>query len=358
MSDFGRPHRSRKAIDYSSFVQQDGSDDDFEVPTPPLKKIRVDKKATNHKQTKTTKLKNEKKKSTAAEKRSELPEKRERISLEKLEEQSFEREIQKVLELSKQESQKENDEIAAVVHNNNDESNLQPSKANVSPVVAAPHSLLTSIQPPQLNQNCVATHEPSIEILEEDVREGGKPSRRASAPRKSLAENQDDDSDDDFHVGDVDNGSDGDFSDDGDESDYEVSKPKKMTKEPKKKTVANKEKNTTKKSKPTTGKADKKTKASPPSKMTSVSRVPTASLPTKSAAMIPTKTIGRGFTPPANRSGVSKTATYCTPKEIVRKPIVMSPGGENPLGGVKLISLSQPRRLGLSRFARVKSLHS
>ncbi|XP_033127619.1 RAD51-associated protein 1-like isoform X2 [Anneissia japonica] len=301
----------------------------------------------------------------AKEKNVEQPVKRDRVSLEKLEEQSFERELRRVMELSKQESQgnekKENkhNKIEAEMHNQG-EQRLEIDKENKPSAVTVTSA--TSVPHPQLNQNFVTTNQESgIEVLEEDFREDARPSRRA-ASRKSLAEvyiDDDDDGDDDFYVGDVDNGSDGNFSDDGDESDYEISTSKKKNlKESKKKTVKNKpkENSSSKKSKATSGKSSKN-KASPANSNTSSNIHPTAPIPTKRAAIPATiKTIGKGFTPPAT-SGTSMSVTI-TPKQINRKPILPSPGGPNPLGGVKLISPGQPRRLGLSRFARVKPLHN
>lgn len=372
MGDSRRPRRTKKEVSYSSFNHSD-DDEDFASFTPPVsKKSKTEKNG--KKQSEKSKSKDLKRKA---------PKDRKVVD-----DRIFDKEMQLALEMSMLESSSQSQEmqetsqneteisrpaaeVSVEVHNPGLEEELPKTESTLESktaetVVPVETEMKTTAK---VNQESIILKADEIDFIEtvEDDEEGSKSSagrsrrkaaQRASSKQKALLVEDDDDNedgesdaDDDFKAEDDDlSDSDvGDVEDDEDE-DFSFSPKKKKRKgsegKPKKEAVSKTKKQPSKKQTktPRGGNENK----SPPTRMKKVS----AGVRSNSKA----------FTPPTlTNNSATKSPSLPASRQIKRKPVVISPkdsNGNNPLGGVKLVSPGQPFRLGLSRFARVKPLHA
>ncbi|XP_071501688.1 uncharacterized protein [Diadema antillarum] len=278
---------------------------------------------------------------------------------------------------------------------NEDKENLPMPLASSSPLktrteTAAPRTSSRHGGP------CESSNTADFDVIEtldtsvEDVVDGGRRGRRkaavaAVAKQRGMADRDDDagdvahgnktkrrkksDEDEDFDAG-LDASDDDDPTcddDDDDDDDYEGDEDFSASKSKKRKQTKSK-KETKREAKKTESKASSRkprtTGAKPSPKPGPASKSPGASLVRRA----PVGRAGppKGFTPPSQTTGTTptlKTSGATSPRmglASMKRPLTSptAASGNNPLGGVKLVSPGPGIRLGLSKFARIKPLHS
>ncbi|XP_022083765.1 RAD51-associated protein 1-like isoform X2 [Acanthaster planci] len=312
-----------------------------------------------------------------------------------LDEKIFDREMQLAMELSRQESQPSQDKQTKEQTTNKQTAGKTKNveaQIHTGSTEKTTHGDCSSKNVPSEDKEniCVRPAKPAasspdpcdeivlVETLDEDEVVSGRRKRQAAKAavakqREMMSEESDgrDEDEEDFKAESGDDSSSDEFDADDADSDYEefASSKSKTTKTKgrsprssergKKSDAVGRTKKTSgdKKSKPAT-KAAKRTDSTPkPSVLKPSTPVtPLAKHPQKTGHI-------RGFTPPATTRDKNSQPTnqrVLQSTAVVRKPGWSSPSNaseSNPLGGVKLVSPSQPIRLGLSRNVRIKPLH-
>ncbi|KAM8800803.1 RAD51-associated protein 1 [Rhynchonycteris naso] len=323
-----RPVRNKKPVSYAQFEDSD-SDDDFICATAPLnKKSRTTPKELKQEKPK-AKLKNLQKEDIPLQEKT--PKKR--IALD---DKLYQRDLEIALVLSAK-------ELPTVT---NDEDKSQGNEIRGS------REAETTATSPHISNCSVASDYLDLDkITEEDDFHGAPGKRKAASKavvqqRKILLEGSDgssaDDSEPDFATGE-DSEDDSDFSESEDnDEDFTLRK----TKEIKKKEG---------KVKSPVEKKEKKPKSKGNVSVTSVNSFPAA--------------VKSELQPSPKKASISSEATrkpsqICSPSTEIKRPKWVPPAvsrssstSSSPLAGLSVKSPNQSLRLGLSRLARVKSLH-
>lgn len=372
MAQPNRPRRSRKEVSYTSFDGNDDSDEDFATSTPPVsKKTKKEKPDARNKKGKDKPKTKEPKRKAPAERKA-------------VDDRIFDKELELALEMSRVESASQEP-----VNANETEERLKDVSAER---LSSSEKVIADIHIPEVKEAALIvpvsevsdspkkhvrlkapatddeiTFIETVEVGLEEKQSNGRTRRRAATTAankqrqlleesdeedgESVAGEDDDDGDGDFKADeeDVDSSDGGNDDDEGDE-DFSFSPKKKKRKG----SGGGAAKTVAKPKKATSGRQTKSPKQANENKAPKV--------PTVRKTPSRTKGHGNSFKAPLTASNsISKSPNIPPVRQIKRKPVVVSPkdsSSSNPLGGVKLVSPGQPFRLGLSRFARVKPLHS